>query len=51
MLWLTEPLIKYNTYMTENIMASVEKFWELIIWVAEIFETIFPEPHVFKGAK
>lgn len=37
--------------MTENIMASVEKLWELIIWVAEILETVFPESHVFKGAK
>lgn len=40
-----------NTYMTEDIMASVEKLWKLIIWVAEILETIFPEAHVFKRAK
>lgn len=34
--------------MTEDIMASVELLWELIIWVKKIFKTVFPQSHFFE---
>lgn len=37
-----------NTHITEDIMATVELFRELIVWVVEIFETVFPQSHFFE---
>lgn len=38
-------------YMTENVVASVELFRKLVVWIVEILEAVFPETHFFKAAK
>lgn len=43
--------ISQISYMTEDIMASVEQSRELIVRVHEIFEAIFPQSHVFEIAE
>mgnify|MGYP003429139565 CR=1 FL=1 len=37
--------------MTKNIVTSIEEARKLIVWVDEIFETIFPQSHVFEAAE
>lgn len=34
-----------STYMTENVMATVEFFRKLIIWIIEVFEAVLPQSH------
>lgn len=37
-----EIIAELTTYVTEYIMAAIELPWELIIWIVEIFKTVFP---------
>lgn len=37
--------------MAENVVATVKQSRELIIWISEIFEAIFPQAHVFEAAE
>lgn len=37
--------------MTEDVMATVKESGELIVRIAEVFEAIFPQPHIFEVAK
>jgi hypothetical protein len=37
--------------MAEYVVTSIEKSWELIIRICEVFEAIFPQPHVFEAAE
>jgi hypothetical protein len=37
--------------MTEDVVTSIEQSRELVVRICEIFEAIFPEPHVFEAAE
>lgn len=43
--------INKDTYETENVMASVELFWELIKWIIKVLEAIFPKAHVLEATE
>ena len=51
MIYIQSSLKFQFTYMTEDIMASIEQSRELIVRVHEIFEAIFPQSHIFEIAE
>lgn len=44
-------MIELKTYVAEDVVTAVEQSRELIIWICEVFEAIFPQPHVFEAAE
>lgn len=44
-------MVELKTYMTEDVVAAVEESRELIIRICEVFEAIFPQPHVLEAAE
>jgi hypothetical protein len=37
--------------MTENVVTSIKQTRKLIIGICEIFETVFPQAHIFETAE
>lgn len=46
-----QPLSYDVIFLREYMVAAVELLVELIVWIAELLEAIFPEAHVFKVAE
>ena len=41
----------HATYMTEDVVTTVEFLWELIVRIVEVLEAIFPEAHVLEATE
>lgn len=43
--------MSFSSYVTENVMASVELARELIVRIAEVLEAVLPQAHVAEFAE